>query len=197
MTSKYKIKIKVAHATPGRIRLKVRHAKGNPEVLNAVADGFRSIPGIERVDINPVTGSVVLNYDPDRQSEFASQFERRREVVEGPSYRPPQTDIDKFADTIQREAEFLAEHSAGARAFVDLCKRLDREIKVATGNNVDLKLMLGAGVLAAVVLEVGVTAATPVWVTLLLFGANHYVELHHQALHQRTLRPGKAAEGPR
>ena len=193
MSSKHKIKI--AHATRGRIRFKVRHGKGNPEVLNPVADAFRGIPGIERVDINPVTGSVVLSYDPDREIEFAGQFERRRAALEGLSYRPPQTDIDKFADVVQQEAEFLAEHSAGARAFVDFFKRLDHEIKVATANNFDLKLALGAGVLAAVVLEVGATAATPVWVTLILFGANHYVELHQHAADQRTSRSPNAAEG--
>jgi hypothetical protein len=193
MSSKHKIKI--AHATPGRIRLKVRHAKGNPDVLNPVADAFRGIPGVERVDVNPVTGSVVLNYDPDRQVEFASQFERRREAVERLSEPPPQTEIDKFSDAIEKEAEFLAEHSAAARAFVEFFKRFDHQIKVATGNNFDLKLTLGAGVLAAVVLEVGATAATPVWVTLILFGANHFVELHQQAADQRTLRSANPAEG--
>jgi hypothetical protein len=158
---------------------------------------FRGIPGIERVDINPLTGSVALNYDPDRQIEFVGQFERRRAAVEGAPYRPPQTDIDKFADAIQKEAEFLAEHSAGARAFVEFFKRFDHDIKVATGNNFDLKLTLGAAVLAAVVLEVGATAATPVWVTLLLFGANHYVELHQDAAHQRASESANAAEGAR
>jgi hypothetical protein len=195
--SRGKHKIKIAHATPGRIRFKVPHGKGNPEVLNPVADAFRGLPGIESVDINPVTGSVVLNYDPDRHIEFAGQFERRRAAVEGPSYRPPETEIDKFADAIEKEAEFLAERSAGARAFVEFFKRFDSEIKVATGNNFDLKLTLGAGVLAAVVLEVGATAATPVWITLLLFGANHFVELHQHAAHQRPPRSASAAEGAR
>jgi hypothetical protein len=105
--------------------------------------------------------------------------------------KPPQTEIDKLALTIEREAEFLAQHSAGARAFVQLCKRVDRDIKVASGNNLDLKLLMAAGTVAATVLEIGATAATPVWVTLVLFGANPFVELH-----QRTAGPAKPAEGP-
>jgi hypothetical protein len=149
--------------------------------LNAVADAFRGIPGIESVETNPVTGCVVLNYDPDRHVEFTGHFERSRVEMEGSLGQAPKTDLDKFADTIESEAEFLAQHSAGARAFVEFIKRLDREIKVGSGNNVDLKLLLAGGVVAATVLEIGATAATPVWVTLLLFGANHFVELHQQA----------------
>jgi hypothetical protein len=176
-----KASIRVAHSTQGRIRLKVRHGKGNPEVLNAVAESFRGIPGIEHVEINPITGGVILTYDPDRHIEFVGHVERTR--AQAQDSRPPETDIDRFASTIQKEAEFLAEHSAGARVFVDFCKRLDRDVKVASNNNVDLKLMLAAGVVAATVLEVGATAATPVWVTLLLFGANHFIELHQKGHH--------------
>jgi hypothetical protein len=177
-----KKKVRIAHSTPGRIRLKVPHGKGDPDALNAVADSFRGIPGIDRIETNPVTGSVVLNYDPDRQVGFAGQFGRRSAEW---AAKPPQTDIDRFAATIQSEAKFLAQHSAGARAFVEFCERLDHDIKIASGNNIDLKLMLAAGVVAATVLEIGATAATPVWVTLLLFGANHFVELH-----QRSAEPG-------
>ena len=166
--------VRVAHSVEGRIRLKVRHSKGKPEVLNAFAETFRRLPGIERVETNPVTGTVLLFYDPDRHREFVGQFDRV--VVQPP--QPPKTDIDKFADVVAEEAEFLAQHSQSARVFIDAVKGLDREIKVRSNNNVDLKIVLAGGVIAAMFLEIGATAATPVWVTLLLFGANHFVELH-------------------
>jgi len=181
--------IRVAHSSPGRVRLKVRHGKRDPAVLNAVAESFRRIPGAGRIETNPVTGSVTLTFDPDRQLQFMHAVERA-EGTFAPG--PPKTDIDKFADTIQSEAEFLAQHSAGARAFVDFVKGLDREIKVASGNNIDLKLLLAGGVVAAMVFEIGAAAATPVWVTLLLFGANHFVELHANAGSRETgLRDGR------
>jgi hypothetical protein len=41
--------------------------------------------------------------------------------------------------------------------------------------------VLAAGVIAVTILEIGATAATPVWVTLMLFATNHYVELHQSA----------------
>ena len=147
--------------------------------MNAVAEAFRGIPGIENVETNPVTGCVILNYDPDRHDEFAGRFEHAHAEVRRLCGQPPETDLDELADAIENESKFLADHSAAARRFVELGKRLDREIKVASGNNPDLKWALAGGVVAATV-RIGVTAATPVWITLLLFGTNHFVELHAQ-----------------
>ncbi len=176
-----KKEIHVAHRTTGRVRLKVPHGKGDPEALEAVADAFRGIPGIEGVETNPVTGSVILNYAPDLHGEFTGRFEHAHAEVRGLYGQPPETDLDELADAMEDKAKFLAEHSAAARGFVEFGKRVDREIKVASGNNIDLKLVLAGGVVAATVLGVGATAATPVWITLLLFGTNHFVELHTQS----------------
>ena len=176
-----KKRIHVAHRTAGHVRLKVAHGKGDPKALETVADAFRGIPGIESVETNPVTGSVILNYDPDRHDEFTGRFEHAHAEVRGLYSQPPETDFDKLADAMENEAKFLAEHSAAARGFVEFCKRLDREIKVASGNNIDLKLAMAGGVVAATVLQIGATASTPVWITLMLFGTNHFVELRAQS----------------
>ena len=172
--------VRVAHSVEGRIRLKVKHGKGNPEVLNAFADKFRGLPGVERVKTNPVTGTVILIYDPDRHREFLGHVERSADEVEARPV-PPKTELDRLADAIQSEAEYLAENSRTARAVVDFFKTVDREIKAASNNTVDLKIALAGGMVAAMFIEIGATAATPVWVTLLLFGANNYIELQAQA----------------
>jgi hypothetical protein len=54
----------------------------------------------------------------------------------------------------------------------------DREVRTATNNNVDLTIMAAVALIGFTVLEVGATAATPVWVTLTLFGLNHVIEMH-------------------
>src|SRR5271165_3837101 len=92
--------VRVAHSVEGRIRLKVRHGKGDPDVLNAFAQSFRGLAGIERVDANPLTGTVVLIYDPDRHGEFMDHVGRA--VAQAPAGKcaPPKTDIDKFADVV-------------------------------------------------------------------------------------------------
>jgi hypothetical protein len=92
--------------------------------------------------------------------------------------RAPITEIDELENQLEEEAEYLAEHSQAARIIVDFCKSLDREVKRATNNAVDLKVLVPLGLAAYTFVEIGVEAATPVWLTLGLFALNHFVEMH-------------------
>jgi len=171
-----KLKFNVAHQVPGRVRMKVPAAKGNPELLQQIAETFAAIPGIERITCNSATGSVVMHYDVHRHDEFHGRFQDH--VEEAGAMAPALTEIDQFARRIEEEAEFLARHSQSARAVVDFFKHVDREIRVATDNYIDLQIALAAGIIGFTVLELGTTAATPVWVTLTLFALNHVIEMH-------------------
>jgi Heavy metal associated domain 2 len=181
-----KMNLKIEHQVPGRVRMKIPAGKGNPDLLKQISDVFGVIPGIEEVVVNPTTGSVILHYDSDRHDEFhgaflqhhASHNAAQDAVVSVP--HGADTEFDKLANTIEAEAEFLARHSHSARAVVDFVKTLDHQIKRATNNNVDLKIVFAGSIIALTVLEVGATAATPVWVTLSLFTVNHFIELHER-----------------
>jgi cation transport ATPase len=184
-----KAKLQIAHQVPGRIRMKIPSAKGNPEQLEAYKQTLSLIPGIEQVEVNPDTGSIVLKYDPDQHDEFHSGFHHhcsQHHAHGAAHHRPPTNEIDALANKIEQEAEFLAEHSEAARVVVDFCKRTDREIKLATGNVLDLKMVLAIGVVGFTIFEVGATAATPVWVTLTLFGLNHFIEMQAEQLEAQS-----------
>jgi hypothetical protein len=183
--SKTKLNLKIEHQVPGRVRMKIPSGKGNPELLKQVSETFAVIPGIEHVTVNPVTGSVVLYYDTDRHDEFHGTFRGHYEAHGGrngahAAQRGADTELDKLASSIEAEAEFLASHSHSARAVVDFVKKLDHEIKLATNNNLDLKIVFGVGIIFLTVFEVGATAATPVWVTLAIFTVNHFIHMHEQ-----------------
>ena len=173
-----KLKLHVAHQVPGRVRMKVASAKGNPELLKQIGETFGTIPGIERVSVNPATGSVVLHYDTDRHDEFHGGLERHYHSAGVQCCSPPNTEIDVLANKIADEADFLAQNSLSAKAVVDIFKKLDREIKLASGNMVDLKIVLALGIIGITVLEVGASAATPIWLTLTIFTVNHAIEMH-------------------
>ena len=51
-----------------------------------------------------------------------------------------------------------------------------QQIKTGSHNTVDLKIVLAVGIASITILEVGANAATPVWVTLAMFGLNHLIE---------------------
>jgi len=173
-----KLKLHMAHQVPGRVRMKVASAKGNPELLKQIGETFSTIPGIERVSVNPATGSVVLHYDTDRHDEFHGGLERHYHSAGVQCCSPPNTEIDVLANKIADEADFLAQNSLSAKAVVDIFKKLDREIKLASGNMVDLKIVLALGIIGITVLEVGASTATPIWLTLTIFTVNHAIEMH-------------------
>ncbi|HTO78908.1 MAG TPA: hypothetical protein VMJ31_03940 [Methylocystis sp.] len=175
---KLKLGMKIEHQTAGRVRMKVAAGKGNPELLQKIGETFAGIPGIERVTANPTTGSLVLHYDHGQHDAVHRQLRGR---IDDPTYQAPPTQYDELASKIEREAEFLAEHSQTARMIVHICKRFDREIKLRTNNVVDLKIGLAGTIVGLTLFELGASAATPVWLTLGVFTLNHFVELqqHH------------------
>jgi hypothetical protein len=170
---------RIEHKTRGRIRMKVPQAKVHPEILETYREVFSTIPGVRSVTTKPDSGSIVIHYDPNREEEFQRRFNQTADQHLQMA-RPPRMDdeIDRLADRIEGEAEFLAAHSKIARSTVDFCKAVDRELKLATGNTIDLKIVLAGGLAAYTFLEIGGTAATPMWVTLALFSLNHFAELH-------------------
>ncbi len=64
---KHFIKFKISHSIPGRLRLKVMNASKIPvearQYDKYVIRGLNMIDGIEDVEFNYVTGSVLIRYD--------------------------------------------------------------------------------------------------------------------------------------
>jgi len=190
-----KMNLKIEHQVPGRVRMKIPAGKGNPDLLQQISEVFAAIPGIEEITTNPVTGSVVLHYDADRHDEFHGSFRPHYEAHAAAyaGIHGADTALDKLTNSIEAEAEFLARHSHTARAVVDFVKKVDSEIKRATDNTIDLKIVFAVGIIALTVFEVGATAATPVWVTLAIFTVNHFIEMHERQLHENASAPANLA----
>ena len=187
--TKTKMNLRIEHQVPGRVRMKIPAGKNNPELLKQISEVFGVIPGIEEIIVNPTTGSVVLYYDTDRHDEFHGNLQQHAAAhgMANGGLHGADTELDKLANSIEAEAEFLASHSHSARAVVDFVKKCDREIKLATNNALDLKIIFAGAIILFTVFEVGATAATPVWVTLAIFTVNHFIEMHERQLHKEAL----------
>ena len=173
-------KLHVAHHTPGRVRMKIPSAKGDPEALAAIAQSFVGVAGVENVSVNATTGSLVLKYNPDRPMDVHQHVEERAS-----GYSPLDSEIDEVTEFIEKEAEFLSQHSHTAKVIVDFFTRLDQAIKKNTNNYVDMKILLAAGLIVGTIGGMGLHAATPVWLVLVVFSINHMVQLHqHQVTHE-------------
>ena len=55
--------LKVVHALPGRVRLKVSKVKGNPALAREAQEKLAKVPGIQQVEAKPATGSLLILYD--------------------------------------------------------------------------------------------------------------------------------------
>ncbi|MEJ2672159.1 MAG: hypothetical protein P8168_08160 [Deltaproteobacteria bacterium] len=52
------------HALTGRLRIKIPEIKGNPIKAQEIEKHFDLLTGMQQVSANPVTGSLLLIYDP-------------------------------------------------------------------------------------------------------------------------------------
>lgn len=177
----------IAHHTRGRVRLRIPAAKQNPDLLEQIKAAFTGFPGIDSIETRPSSGSVILYYDPEHHADVPSLFQSLQgplgnpttaSLIEATRRSAPQNRVTEIDKEIEDEAEFLAEHSTFAKAIVEFAKDLDRHIKRATNNNIDLKILVPIGLAGFTFLEIGAAAATPMWVTLVIFSLNHFVELH-------------------
>lgn len=175
----------MAHHVPGRIRLKVPAAIGDETVLESLKQAFASVPGVDTVAVRPASGSLILHYDPKLNAEISSRFASWAHEHVCVNNVLPGDEVEEVSRIIQREAEFLASHSKSARATVDLFRRIDFEIRTSTGNAVDLKTVVVAGLAVAALVGIGIEVSTPLWATLALFVLNHFLE-QHAALYPTT-----------
>ncbi len=176
--------------------MKIPGAKGNPEQLNEIKQTFSLIPGIEQVDVNPDTGSIVLRYDPDRHDDFHAGFHHHCDHHHGGAHqRPPTNEIDALANKIEQEAEFLARAfriRPRRGGFLQARRPRDQGRHRQHARPED---GAGVGVVGFTVFEVGATAATPVWVTLSLFGLNHFIEMQTEHMEAESRMRGAPADG--
>jgi hypothetical protein len=57
--------MRYVHHIPGRIRVRAEALKGNSACATSIAAWLGSVSGVERVQVNPLTGSVLIYYRPE------------------------------------------------------------------------------------------------------------------------------------
>ena len=146
----------VTSHTPGRVRVRVRHPQRHPELLKSVREQLQNTPGVDHVEVNPHSGSVLVHYD-HRAKSMDDILGTLRDVgmimgtVAGGDELPEDGGGDEDGG-----------HSTTAAGFVGTINDLDQRLSALTGRKVDLKLLfpvaLGAlGVQSAVRNGIGIS----------------------------------------
>lgn len=82
----------IAHFIPGRVRLQARSLKGNPALAQIIVQRFGVIKGVEGVEANHLTGSLVIAYN----LKELQRPDSRRHLEEALLGLMPQLDEDKL-----------------------------------------------------------------------------------------------------
>lgn len=161
----------VAHHIPGRARIRVPTAKRNPQLLRRVADAAAKVGGAKGIETNPMTGSVLIHYE---RSGFARFLELLAEALEGilvlaePELAAEEAAIDLL----------VSGPSSTAKAVADGFRYLDRELKIVSGNTLDLRLLVPLAAVAVSLSLVSDPMSTPLWLTLAIFSMSSFLQLN-------------------
>lgn len=135
--------IRVIHRTPGRIRFKVSGAKGKRDFFRHVDRVATSVKGVRRVSTSPVNESVIVHYDkndPGTEQRLKDAFHTECALL---SIAVPEAGVmEELIYTVESGADYFAKRSRVAASLIDAVKLVNLELKRATNNMVDLRLVL-------------------------------------------------------
>ncbi len=149
----------------------------DPQLLRDMQQFVQGLGGVQRVEINPSTGSILVHYTPESQEEMRGMLESLA-GEEKAGLAGGLGDGDSLARQILHEADFLAAHSELARQIVLSLQQVNRQIRRATDNFVDLNVLVPASLAIWAFFSVGAEVSTPLWVSLGIFSFNSFVSLH-------------------
>jgi hypothetical protein len=151
----------LAHHVPGRLRLKVAAGRRRPDVLEGIQRAVWPLEGVRAVDINPMTGSVLIEYQGDAQTfpQYIADHGQRSGVftLHRPGLEPP---------------------TGLARAITDVTHRVNGVVRETVHGAADLRELLPIAIGLYAVFAVDRAVGAPLWLSLLFFSFSSYQGLH-------------------
>jgi hypothetical protein len=71
----------IVHVMAGRARLRIAERRGDAALFASIASGLSTIPGIYKVEVRPLTGSILIQHGPPLARIGAAARELRLFVV--------------------------------------------------------------------------------------------------------------------
>jgi len=153
------------HHIPGRMRLRIRAAKGNPGKLTAIERSLEGLSGVRLVEIKPTLGTIIIQYDRDLFTGFMGKLA---------DYA---MEHDLFAIG---ERKMAAPVSNADRSIKGFFGTLDRTVQSAVGNAISLKELLPLALGFYGLAFVDKAAAAAQWLNWIQFAIGTYMDLHQQ-----------------
>jgi Heavy metal associated domain 2 len=173
--------IKVVHAMPGRVRIKISRLKGDPAFGREIQERLSDARGIQRVEVNSVTGSVLVLYHAEEMDSFEALISLAGSfapLLPELNMGELQAWLDSFGDNSTFGDNSNGQPSVAAR-LATLFGALNHEVGKSTGG-LDLRLLLPLilfffGVRGLLVAE---KVTVPAWYDLLWFAFGTFFMLN-------------------
>jgi hypothetical protein len=165
------------HIAGQRLRLKVANA--THQLLDEIRERVLGLPGVQSVDTNPTTGSILILYSSKDAIDFVQALFDRV------------TDLISFAPESQIQS---GDYSTTAVGLLGVVKRADDELRNNTGGRVDLKLLFPLAMVGLTIITLPTSLQTPLWLSFLMFGFSCFESMHTGALEQPAGKLGEQHE---
>jgi hypothetical protein len=179
--------IELRHAIPGRVRLRIPAIKGEPGLSREVQKQIAALTVVSRVEVSPVTGSVLVMYDP---ADSAAIAQLGRLMIPG-------LDLNAMPGPDDLGGVAGAESASPAEALSAFTRRLNDKLETATGGAVDLKFLVPASLFAGGLLRLVASrkVPSPTWYDFLWFAFGTYFTLNRAHSHEEFIEPEHPSDG--
>jgi len=167
--------LKIVHALPGRVRLRVAKVKGNPAMARRAQEKLAKVPGIKQVEAKADTGSLLILYD--LADLFSEESLDTLSVTLEELF--PEIEVATLMAGLMSLTENPGAGSAVAQGITDSFGAINTGIRKITGG-LDLKVLapLALIFLGLRTLWTSEKITAPSWSNLLWFGFSAFVMLN-------------------
>jgi len=157
--------VELLHHIRGRLRLRLAFTKRNPEQLRNIQGVLAGMAGVQRVDVNPTLGTLVVHYDPALFAGFVRQladFAAQHEL---------------FQMACGDAVPCISETDRSVKRFFG---EMNHRVQEATKDFINLKELLPLALAGYGFLFVDRAAAAAQWLNWIQFAFDTYLDLHEE-----------------
>jgi hypothetical protein len=150
----------LTHFTRGRLRLKIRSRKGDAAYFASLRDRLTQFPLVHQVDVNPLTGSILISHGLEVTPETAAAI----------------------ADYTERSGLFRLStarvgHSPVARTITETFTTVDNRIRGFTNGDFDLPTAATLGLAGFGLFQIGKgNVVAPAWYVVFWYATNIFMK---------------------
>jgi hypothetical protein len=130
--------IKIVHAIPGRVRLKVAKLRNNPPLARVIQERLGAVRGIQGVEATPLTGSVLVLFDP----QVVTAHESLMNLSETLADLFPGLDLTQRADFVRQSLSGEAAGLSWSELVVDYLAGLKAWLASVLGGLADFRIVI-------------------------------------------------------